>query len=605
MPRVLVLPENLANKIAAGEVIQRPESVVKELLENALDDGSKSVTIVVEDGGKKLIQVTDDGIGMDEQDAVTSFLRHATSKIASYEDLEAIATYGFRGEALASVAAVARVTMKTRRKQDDVATVVQIDGGGKERISHEGREPGTTILVQDLFYNVPARRKFLKSSNTEFRHIYETVQRTALSHPELAFEFISNDEIILSLKPSTLQERLTDVFGDRVAESIVDLEERSEYLSVSGFIGKPQFGQKTRLNQFLFLNKRFINNRNINHAVFSAYENLMIKGAFPFFILFLDIDPHRFDINVHPSKMEAKFEDEQAVYRFISMLVKRTLSTNNLIPALSAGAEQGADVGLRFTDRQHSWPNTRSGGFPIGADFGRSHPDVVFQRSTADGTALATQLLGTPQQIESRFAGAQAEPTTSTVPSPALVWQIHNKYILAQIENGLMVVDQHVAHERVLYEKALAGFENSLPVTQQLLFPGTITLTAGDYALAEELLPHFLQLGFSLKPFGKNTVVIDGVPPDLKSGAEGKIIQDLLDMYREYQQRGQMDSRDTLAKSYSCKAAIKAGDKMNEMEMRSLLNQLFATKLPYVCPHGRPVVLKISIDELDRRFGRT
>lgn len=603
--RIQVLPDNLANKIAAGEVIQRPESVVKELLENSLDAGAKYITIVVEDGGKKLIQITDDGVGMDEQDAATSFLRHATSKIASYEDLEAIATYGFRGEALASVAAVAQVTMKTRRREDDAATVLQVNGGGNERASKEGREPGTTIIVQNLFYNVPARRKFLKSSNTEFRHIYETVQRTALSHPELAFEFISDGEIILSLKPSTLQERLVDVFGDRVAESIVGLEERSEYLSVSGFIGKPQFGQKTRLNQFLYLNKRFISNRNINHAVFSAYENLLIKGAFPFFILFLDIDPHRFDVNVHPSKMEAKFEDEQAIYRFISTLVRRTLSTNNLIPAVSAGVDQEDGVGLRFTDRQHSWPNTQGGGFPTGADFGRSQPDFAFQRSPADGATIAAQLLGTSQQMESRFAGAQAEPTTSTVPSSALVWQIHNKYILAQIENGLMVIDQHVAHERVLYERALARFENNLPMTQQLLFPRTITLTPGDYALAEELLPHFMQLGFSLKPFGKNTMVIDGVPPDLKSGSEGKIIQDLLDLYREYQERGQMDSRDTLAKSYSCKAAIKAGDKMSETEMRSLIDQLFVTKIPYVCPHGRPVVLKISIDELDRRFGRT
>ncbi len=589
MPRIQVLPEHIANKIAAGEVIQRPDSVVKELLENSFDAGATEITLVVEEGGKKLIQVIDNGMGMDETDAVSSFLRHATSKISTYEDLEAINTYGFRGEALASIAAVARVTLKTRQKEFDVATVVQMEGG-KPRVTKEAREPGTTISVHNLFHNVPARRKFLKSNTTEFRHVYETVQRMALSHSHVAIDFVSDGEVVLSLKPAGLKERITDIFGERVTEGIVWMEERTEYIAVCGFIGKPQFGQKTRLNQFLFLNDRFINNRNITHAVFSSYENLLLKGTFPFFVLFIEIDPHRVDVNVHPSKMEAKFEDEHAVYHFISTLVRRTLSSNELIPAMTTTA-QGAEVGFAFTSSQHSWPENRGA---------HQATDWAFPaRQSNVGREFADRLLKHPFQEQSVSPEAAGFPTTS-----APVWQMHNTYILIQIENGLMVIDQHVAHERVLYERALSRFASANPVTQEVLFPRTMQLTPGDYVLAKELLPHFKKLGFSLNPFGKNTLMVEGVPPDLKGVSETNVLQDVLDLYREYQSKGITDARDALAKSYSCKAAIKAGDKMNDAEMRALIDQLFQTEMPYVCPHGRPVVLKISIEELHKRFGR-
>lgn len=608
--RIRVLPENLANKIAAGEVIQRPDSVVKELIENSLDAGAGKITLIIKDGGKSLVQVTDDGAGMDEEDAKASFLRHATSKIASYEDLEAIRTYGFRGEALASIGAVARVTMKTRRREDDAAVVVQIDGGLQQRIEREGREPGTTIIVQNLFYNVPARRKFLKSTNTEFRHIHDAVQRAALSHPEVAFQFISDENTIFDLKGGTLEDRLVDLFGQRQVESMLPVEEVSDFLNVSGYIGKPQFGQKTRLNQFLFLNRRYITNKNISHAVFSAYEHLLIKGTFPFYLLFIEVDPHRVDVNVHPSKMEAKFEEEQAVYRFISNIVRRSLSGFTLVPSASITWQPTAegDMGLRFTQRQHSWPSdapvatpgahildTLTGEMvpPVQPDFPFNYPREQF----IGGSEITSQLL-VPPEIPDAAAPLSRRETSG------LIWQVHNKYILCQIENGLMVIDQHVAHERVLYERALRRFDNAMSLPQQLLFPQTIILTPGDYGLMQELLPHFEQLGFSLKLFGKNTVILEGIPPDVKTGMEEKIIQDLLGLYKEYHVKGSMDVRDNLAKSYSCKAAIKAGDRLNDQEMRSLIDQLFATRMPHVCPHGRPVVLKISIDELDRRFGR-
>ncbi len=600
--RIAVLPEALANKIAAGEVIQRPASVVKELLENSQDAGARHVQVIIKEGGKKLIQVVDDGSGMDEQDAVSSFLRHATSKISSYEDLECIRTYGFRGEALASIAAVARVTMKTRRSEDDAAVVVRIDGGGAPEVSREGRVPGTSITVQQLFYNVPARLKFLKSGNTEFRHLYDVVHRVAISQPDLALTFVSDDETIFDLAPSSLPERLRDVFGDRQFDALIPVAESGDFLNVRGYIGKPAVGQKSRSNQYLFLNGRSIVNRNINHAVFSAYENYLIQGSFPFFLLFLEVDPHKVDVNVHPSKMEAKFEGEQAVYHFVSALVRKSLGSAEFVPALSmrSPGESGM-TGLQFTPRQHSW--APAGGGMVDTSTG----EIVGSRGIA-GSGIAADLLrptaDRQDAVKPEHAGTRESNTIVEGSAPRLVWQLHKKYILTPIDGGLMIIDQHVAHERVIYERALDRMEKNLRSSQQLLFPFTLQLSPGDTALVEELLPYFDELGFAIKLFGKNTIVVEGLPPDTEGKDGGKIVADMLALYREYQQHSPMEVRDNLAKSFSCRSAVKAGDPLTDDEMRSLLAQLFAARMPYVCPHGRPIVLRIPTEELDRRFGR-
>ncbi|MGA9121431.1 MAG: DNA mismatch repair endonuclease MutL [Bacteroidota bacterium] len=603
--RIQVLPEHLANKIAAGEVIQRPESVVKELLENAVDAQASKITVTVKEGGTSFIQVSDNGTGMDSEDAVSAFLRHATSKISTYEDLEAISTFGFRGEALASIAAVAQVSLKTRRSSDDTATMVRIDGGGKPRVSREARERGSTITVQNLFFNVPARKKFLKSHATEFRHVYEAVHRVAISYPEIELQFVADDGIVFSLKPSSLQQRLMDIFGQRVVESLIPVEEKTDALTITGFIGKPAFGQKTRSHQYLFLNRRYIIHRNISHAIFSGYEHLLLKGTFPFFLLFIEIDPHQVDVNVHPSKMEAKFSDEHALYHMAGALVRRALSTAQAVPSLGAeGGGNDIDVGLAFTPRQHEWePGGRA--WPRGESVDTATGEIF--SGGAGGSGVAARLLGGPGSAEPRMPEGQILHHESERPdssSSGLIWQLHNKYILCQIRSGVMIVDQHVAHERVLYEKVVERFTSGIQTVQQLLFPITLEFTAGDYATLTELLPHFQSLGFDIHLFGKHTAVVEGVPPDLKTGNEERIVQDVLGLYKEYQQRGISDARDSLAKSYSCRSAIKAGDPMTEPEMRSLIDQLFATSMPYVCPHGRPIVLRISIDELDRRFGR-
>ena len=606
MPSIInILPEHLANKIAAGEVVQRPESVVKELLENAIDAGATSISVTIKEGGKSFIQISDNGSGMGEEDAVAAFGRHATSKIKTYEDLENVRTLGFRGEALASIASVAHIELKTRRKDDEAGALVRIEGGDVKERSKTGMQPGTTITVRNLFYNTPARRHFLKSTNTEFKHIYDVVQRVALSYPEVAINFTSDDENLLELRASSLEERLKNLYGERHFETLIPFREKSELITVSGFIGKPDFARRSRVDQHMFLNRRYIINRSINHAMFSGYEHLLEKGNFPFYLLFLELDPRRVDVNVHPSKMEVKFADEQSVYRIVMAAVRRALGSQEVIPSLEMNESKGTDPSFAAL-RHSSLPRF----FSPGSETGGEH---AFPGMTSSQKETAST------DIDRLFAGI---PTISLPGAPAVqpsgrgshdfemvdgkaIWQLHNKYILSQIQSGLLIVDQHVAHERVLYERVLSRFDKAKPHSQQLLFPLTLPMAPGDLALARELMPHLQLLGFELKLFGKDTIVLDGVPTDVKAGMEGTILQDVLDEFKNNQHRVKLDARDNVAKSFSCKAAIKAGDRLNEIEMKALLGELFVTSMPYVCPHGRPIVVKISLNELDRRFMRT
>jgi DNA mismatch repair protein MutL len=604
MPSVInILPENLANKIAAGEVVQRPESVVKELLENSIDAGATSISVTIKNAGKSLIQIIDNGKGMSDDDAVKSFYRHATSKIAAYEDLENIRTLGFRGEALASIAAVAQVELTTRMEEAEVGVVIRIEGGEVLERSQSAHQRGTTITVKNLFYNTPARRNFLKSNNTEFKHIYDTVQRLALSKPEIALEFTSEEDTILALPSQSLDDRLKSLFGDRHFGTLIPVKEETDLLSMYGYIGKPDFARKSKVDQYIFLNSRFIVNRSINHAVFSGYEHLVEKGNFPFFLLFLTVDPHKVDVNVHPSKMEVKFSDEQNMYRIVASVIRKTLGTNDLVPHIEFQSRSGHNdfSSLHHTGLPRLYPD------PSGAHAGTELPhsesfpfeltkqlDQIFAKTDRPGD-LSPELQQQYQHIPREFEETDSKP----------IWQLHNKYILTQIRSGVMIIDQHVAHERILYEKALERMNNAVPSSQQLLFPQTVTLTSGDYSLAKDILPFLQTIGFESKLFGKNTIVLEGVPPEIKAGTESNIIQEILDEFKNNQLRVKLEAKDNLAKSFSCKAAIKAGERLTDTEMRSLIDRLFATSMPYVCPHGRPVLIKISLGELDRRFFRT
>jgi DNA mismatch repair protein MutL len=617
--KIHILSPELSNKIAAGEVVQRPAAVVKELIENSIDAKAKRISIIVKDAGKALIQVVDDGEGMSEQDASLAFRRHATSKIHSASDLEEIRTLGFRGEALASIAAVAQVELKTRTDSDDLATHIRIEGSETIEKSKSALERGTNITVRNLFYNTPARRNFLKTRHTELKNITDVIMRMAIAYPEIEWFYASDDEVMLDLKPQIVDRRVAEVFGNSQFGSMFKFDDANELMTVNGFLGKPNFARKSRIEQFVFLNRRFIFSRMINHAVFQAYEHLLEKGSFPFFILNLTIDPKKIDVNVHPSKMEVKFENESNVYRIILSVVRKALAANDLIPSMSfRDGNAVSPFDAKFLFNGQAWK--QGGNDQTGAPVFPLHPDV---RTVEQSVPTIPNIIGLKdiQSSESnsesplpfdasssslnRVLAQRSAPDQLQIPESKPIWQAHNKYIISQIHNGLMIIDQHAAHERILYERVMANFENTLPSSQQLLFPETVDLGASDYSLAKELLPDLVRLGFDMRLFGKNTVVIDGIPADVRIGNEKKILQEVLDEFKNNEHTGVKDVRDNLAKSFACKAAIKAGDRLNITEMVVLIEHLFLAKMPYVCPHGRPVILRIPLEELDKRFGRT
>lgn len=612
--RIKILPENIANKIAAGEVVQRPESVVKELLENAVDAKATNIVLVIKQAGKSLIQVCDNGSGMTEEEVVLSIRKHATSKITSIEDLESINTLGFRGEALSSIAAVCQLEIKTKTADEETGTLIKIENENEivtERIS---TAKGTCVSVKNIFYNIPARRKFLKSDTTELKHIIDTFNRTALAYPEINFKFYNSDNLVFDYKEGSLDDRIQQVFADNMLEALIPVDEETDYLSVKGYIGKPSIFKKSKGEQFLFLNKRFVFNKSINHAVFTAFENILEKGDHPFFILFISLNPSKVDVNIHPSKLEVKFDDEKDIYNFILSVVRKSIATHDLVPTMSfSGSEDGNEKldfnpfqPLRqndFSDRPSFTSRERKERTTVTDEeidlvFGDLKKNILTDSLSGLSARSETDELETDKE-------SKVEKSASSEPDTTFLIQLHNKYILSQIKSGLMIIDQHVAHERILYEKALSRLDTNLPFSQQLLFPIKLQFDLASYEILKELDQMISKLGFKLKYLPKNYVLIEGVPDDIKSGSEEKILKEFISEYLTNQTEKHLEEKDNIAKSYSCKAAIKAGDRLSEKEMRLLIDQLFSTSMPYVCPHGRPIVIKISLEEFDRRFGRT
>ena len=614
--KIKILPENIANKIAAGEVVQRPESVVKELLENAIDANAKNIDVIIKRAGKSLIQVFDDGSGMNEDDAILSVQKHATSKIFSYEDLEAIQTLGFRGEALSSIAAVSQLEIRTETREEELGTLLRFDDA-QNIIKEKGSYPkGTSVSVKNLFFNTPARRNFLKTDATELKHIIDTFNKIALSHSEIHLRFFNDDQNIYDYPAGSLDDRIKKVFADNMLDALVPVDEQTEYLSIHGYIGKPSMLKKSKGEQYLFLNNRFVVSRQVNHAVFTAFDNILEKGDYPFFILFLQIDPKKIDVNVHPSKLEVKFDDEKDIYNFVVAVIRKTLGTHDLVPAMAFNDVTAETEKLKFnpfskvnkndfSDRP-TFSKTDTGGERISDTeidlIFSSIPDNIVTRTEDDKRELPFEKK-VNREVYHEVPEERRE-TTSGEDSPFII-QLHNKYILSQIKSGLMIIDQHVAHERILYEKAMKRFDANMPFSQQLLFPRKMELDPGTYGIVKELYPYLSKLGFAIKFSSKNFITIEGVPEDVKAGSEEKILIELIDEYLTNQREKKLEERDNIAKSYSCKTAIKAGDKLSDSEMRLLIDQLFATSMPYVCPHGRPILVKISLDEFDRRFGRT
>lgn len=608
--RIKILPENIANKIAAGEVVQRPESVVKELLENSVDATATSIELIVKQAGKSLIQVCDNGTGMTEEEAMLCIQKHATSKISSMEDLESIKTLGFRGEALSSIAAVSQLEIRTEIRESEIGTLLKIESENEITTEKISTSKGTCISVKNIFYNIPARRKFLKSDSTELKHIIDTFNRISLAHPEISFKFFNSDNLVFDYKSGSLEERVQQIFADNMIEALIPVSEVTDYLSLTGFIGKPSIFKKSKGEQFLFLNNRYVINKNINHAVFSAFENILEKGDYPFFILFLTINPSKVDVNIHPSKLEVKFDDEKDIYNFVLAVIRKSIGAFDLVPtmAFENSSDQGEKLSFNpftsvkqndFSDRPVFSGREKRESTPVSD----AEIDLVFGSLTKniipDGNILDNYSSGEVNAVKS------IERTASTETETTFIIQLHNKYILSQIKSGLMIIDQHAAHERILYEKALSRLEANMPFTQQLLFPIKIQFDLASYQILKELDSMITKIGFKLKYLPKNYVMIEGVPDDIKSGSEEKLLRDFISEYINNQTVEKLEEKDNIAKSYSCKAAIKAGDKLSEKEMHLLINQLFATSMPYVCPHGRPIVIKISLEEFDRRFGRT
>ncbi|HEY3250960.1 MAG TPA: DNA mismatch repair endonuclease MutL [Ignavibacteria bacterium] len=604
---IKILPQYIANRIAAGEVVGRPEAVVKELIENSLDAGAEKTEVIIRDAGKSLVQVIDDGLGMSEDDAMMSFQRHATSKISEAEDLECIRTFGFRGEALASIAAVAQVEMKTRQEEDELGTFIKNNGNEIVEHSKIQCEKGTSVSVKNLFYNTPARRNFLKSDQTEFKHIYDTFIREAIANYDVSFVLINGDVEVLNLYKTDLQNRLIQIYGLQTVENLLEVSYSNDIISLKGFIAKPSFTKKTKQEQMLFLNKRYVVSRSLSFAVHHAYEDLVDKGDYPNFFLFLELNPMRFDVNVHPSKLEVKFDDEKALFSFIRKGVWSTLEKNDLVfnvktdevfhePAITPNILSSGSF-VPKTDRDSTLSFKKNISSP--SQSFRDNIHEMFNEFKGVESKISEVI-----NIKSTSPAQPVSDDTESSISKSELWQFQKKYIMYQLESTLMIIDQHAAHERVLYEQAIDRLNSNANLSQQLLFPIYSELSPVDHEIVRSLETEFTALGFDLEIQSKRKVKIKGIPSDVRIGDEGKILQELIDQYKEYDVKLNLEKRDNLAKSYACKHAIKAGDFLNENEMLNLIDKLFSSQMPYVCPHGRPTIVRLTMDELDKMFYR-
>lgn len=617
---IAILPDFIANKIAAGEVVQRPASVLKELVENSLDAGAKNIDVYIKSAGKNLIQVVDDGKGMSALDAIKCIQRHATSKIKTVEDLDKILTYGFRGEALSSIAAVSRIEIRTEKYNDELGTSIKFDDETGLVTEKGSFAKGTSVSVKNLFYNTPARRNFLKGNSTELKHLIETFKRNALSQSDVAFKFYNDDELVFDYPAANNRNRIEDVIAENIYDAVVEVHEITDLIEITGCVAKPAYLRRSKGEQYLFINNRYVSSRIVNHAVFTAYENILERGDYPFFVLYLKLDPTKIDINVHPSKLEVKFDDEKTIHSLVNAVVRKGLGKYDLVPSIDLNRTDRNSDRLSYSQHKFTEKNDFSDR-PVNNEntftqkgkgiFSEAEIDLLFNSldsqisKTTDITSNQGPLAQTSIEV-AHTSSEQIDLTSDKLSGESsFIVLLHNKYILSQIKSGLMIIDQHVAHERILYEKAIKSFDSDIPFSQQLLFSEKIQFDPADYELLKEIEDFIIKLGFTIKFLGRRTIEIIGVPSDVNIGSESDTLIEILKEFRKNQIEKQLEVRDNLAKSFSCKTAIKAGDKLTEHEMRLLVDQLFATSMPYVCPHGRPIVIKIQLSEFDKRFGRT
>ncbi|CUV09538.1 DNA mismatch repair protein MutL [hydrothermal vent metagenome] len=579
MKPILSLPEDLRNKISAGEVIERPASVVKELLENSIDAGATEITVVVEKGGHQLIQVRDNGHGITADGLAQAFLRYTTSKISKVDDLFKIRTLGFRGEALASIASVSEINVSS---SVDESAGYQMDlvNGVTDAIKAAPPIGGTEITVRNLFYNTPARKKFLKSATTEFRQIVKMLRRFGLEFPEVSFQLMHNDKTILNLTPENLEERIIALTDPSYRDQLLPVNMIKGDYNISGFVGTLNLVRGRPGEQYLFVNRRFIQNRLLNSAVYAAYESLVKRGEYPFSLLNLVLPPDQLDVNVHPRKIEVRFTDEWRIYHVVKSAVREALaSILATIPSFEQHVGQMVTFGKEIDPNQRQEPLwfTPAKQSESGADLQRAKEYVS---NLADQKEEATAIEG------------------------SIMWQVHDKYIISQINSGLVIIDQHVAHERVLFEDALLAFDSTPLSAQTLLFSEILEFSTDEYSVLLDILPYLEKLGFRMKENGQNKILLEAIPSDMGWGNENSVIRDIIDHYVANREKSS-SYVENLAASFACHAAVKAGDSLTIEEMQVLVNRLFATKHPYYCPHGRPIIVQLSLEELDQRFERT
>ena len=604
MPDIIqLLPDSIANQIAAGEVVQRPASAVKELMENSIDAGAKSVKLIIKEAGKTLLQVIDDGIGMSETDARMSLERHATSKIRKAEDLFELYTMGFRGEALASIAAVAQVELKTRPADQELGTCIVVEGSDIKKQEPVACEKGTSISVKNLFYNIPARRNFLKSNPVELKHIIDEFQRLALAHPEITFSFIQNDGQIYDLPATKLSQRVVSLFGKSYKEQLATCQEETDTVKVTGYVGKPDFARKTRGEQFLFVNRRFIRSNYLNHAVMNAFEGLIAENSFPFYVLFIEIDPKHIDVNVHPTKTEIKFDDERAVYAVVRAAVRQAIGSHNLTPAIDFNADVNFITKLNNANSQSKQVYFEE---RFSTALHRSHTDnweKLYENPEVKPVVVKQQdEIETPAVQTLRFESAINQSTPATATEEKALFQLHARYIVKQVRSGMMIIDQQAAHERILFEKFLNQLKNKSGQSQQSLFPQAITFSAADFALALEMQPEIEALGFRFDVFGKNTLVVNGVPANVQAGNEKELFEGLIEQFKVNQSELALPLQENLARALARRASIKTGQPLVREEMQALVDSLFACSTSNYSPDGKPTFFIFELNKIESYF---
>ncbi|MFC2086713.1 DNA mismatch repair endonuclease MutL [Bacteroidota bacterium] len=596
-----LLPDAVANQIAAGEVIQRPASIIKELVENAIDAGATEIKILVKDAGKSLVQVIDNGCGMSETDARMAFERHATSKISSATDLFSIRTMGFRGEALASVAAVAEVELKTRQIGTELGTYLHISASKLKKQELVNCPEGSNFIIKNVFFNIPARRKFLKSNATELRQVIYEFQKVSLANPEIAFYLIHNSSEIYHLPPENSIKRIVQIFGSSMNKSLISINVKTGIIEISGFVGRPEFAKKKTGEQFLFVNQRFMRHPYFQNAILKAYENILPADYTPSYFIYFESDPENIDINIHPTKTEIKFEDERAIWQILNATIKQSLGKFNVSPSLDFNKEGVIDIPV-YSDKKEVRPPEIKVDYdynPFESDTGRkAQPGKEFEKNWKTMYEGLKREVNQKSESHAPFSDMDEKMTEPT----RNFFQLKNKYILTPVKSGLMIIDQKRAHEKILYENFLQSLKNNFGLAQQSLFPMTIELDAANHAIFQEIIEDVCKLGFDIRDFGKNSYVINGIPSDSLLNNPVEIIENLIEEYKQSKQKPDLSVKEKISISLSKASAISYGKRLSFEEMREIVDKLFACESPVYSPDGKVIISIMPLEELEKRF---